>query len=288
MKRKICSILLALVLVLSFSLLPMMVALAATPAPDLGDAESFAVLSGTHVTLTTSTVTGDVGAPLGQFTDTGSTYGTLHLGDGLYASANTSFNSAYDALAASSDNGTLLAGATFPLTLTPGDYYAPAGCTASNPTLTLNALGDPDAVWVFRIGTGGAGALAGTNFDVVFSGGVGEPRNVFWWVKDGATMTDSNFQGTILAGAAITFTGGTSIARAMAKAGVTIETLATFSIPPAAPAPPPPGPTPGPTVGGEAYPINKVNVLVPWLIPALIIVIGASVMVLRRRTSRQG
>jgi hypothetical protein len=43
--------------------------------------------------------------------------------------------------------------------------------------------------------------------------------------------------------------------------------------------------TSSPAVGGEAYPINKANVLVPWLILALIIVIGGSVLVLRRRTS---
>jgi hypothetical protein len=35
-------------------------------------------------------------------------------------------------------------------------------------------------------------------------------------------MTTSNFQGNILAGAAITFTGGSLVGRDLAKAGVTL------------------------------------------------------------------
>jgi len=39
-------------------------------------------------------------------------------------------------------------------------------------------------------------------------------------------------------------------------------------------------------VGGEVYPVNKANVLAPWLSLALIIVIGGSILVIRWRTSR--
>ncbi len=280
MKRKISSILLILVLVLSFSLLTAMLALAAT-APTLGTAASFVILAGDDVSLTSSNVTGDVGLPLGftysQTTDSNIISGALHQGDATYTSANSSFYTAYNAIAASTNNGTLLTGATLPSTLTPGDYYSPAGCTASNPTLTLNAGGNPNAVWIFRIGTGGTGGLSATDFSVLMTNG-GVPGNVFWWVKDAATMVRADFQGTILAGADISFTEGSSVVRALSKGAVTlVGPISTFSVPPAAPSP---------TVGGEAYPINKVNVLVPWLILALIIVTGGSVLVLRRRTSR--
>jgi len=44
----------------------------------------------------------------------------------------------------------------------------------------------------------------------------------------------------------------------------------------------------GAAVGGEVYPINKTNVLAPWLSLALIIAISASILVMRRRTTRQG
>src|SRR5450759_3685827 len=49
--------------------------------------------------------------------------------------------------------------------------------------------------------------LTGTNFSVVMDGGA-LPCNVTWWVSQAATMTDSHFIGTIMAGAAITVTRG--------------------------------------------------------------------------------
>ena len=44
--------------------------------------------------------------------------------------------------------------------------------------------------------------------------------------------------------------------------------------------PPPPPPV---AVGGEFYPVNKANVLAPWLGLALILAIGGSILVMRRR-----
>jgi hypothetical protein len=50
----------------------------------------------------------------------------------------------------------------------------------------------------------------------------GSACNVYWWVPQAATMTTSNFLGTILAGASITITGGTFDGRALAKTTVTL------------------------------------------------------------------
>ncbi|WP_420488508.1 hypothetical protein [Paraburkholderia phytofirmans] len=36
--------------------------------------------------------------------------------------------------------------------------------TFSSATLTLDGQGNPNAVWIFKVGTGGSGALTGTNF----------------------------------------------------------------------------------------------------------------------------
>jgi hypothetical protein len=52
--------------------------------------------------------------------------------------------------------------------------------------------------------------------------GGGEPCNVTWWVDAAATLTDSDFLGTIYAGAAITVTRGTFEGNAYAKAAVTL------------------------------------------------------------------
>jgi hypothetical protein len=108
------------------------------------------------------------------------------------------------------------------VTLLPGTYCTDAALTGAG-VLTLDGNNATNPVWIFKIGTKGTGALTGTNFSVVMTNG-GEPCNVTWWVAQAATMTDSNFIGTILAGAAITMTDGRSTlaGRALAKAAVTM------------------------------------------------------------------
>jgi len=196
----------------------------AQTAPALGSAASFAVLAGTAVTCidsTDSTVTGDVGVwPGTAITQTNCTInGTVHAGDWVAKQAYNDFLSAYDALEAlpvTSDQ--MLTGTLAGVTLTPGVYWFDAAATLTG-QLTLS--GPSNGIWIFKIGTLGTGALTGTNFSVVMEGG-GLPCNVYWWVAEAATMTDSAFQGTILAGAAITITRGTFNGDALAQAAVTM------------------------------------------------------------------
>jgi hypothetical protein len=70
--------------------------------------------------------------------------------------------------------------------------------------------------------TFGTGALTGTNFTVRMTGG-GVPCNVTWWVAQAATLTDSTFVGTILAGADITITRGTFAGDAFAGGTGTVD-----------------------------------------------------------------
>lgn len=218
-------------IVLSAALLsvaPFHAAFAAQTAPALGSAGSFAVLSaapdhGGAVTLTNSTVIGDVGSSglKASVVNTGSTI-TGAVTAPVSAQVLTDFNNAYDQYADIPCTGyldTAYTGAT--LTLTPGVYCNDAAVTFTDTTLTLDGQGNANAVWIFKIGTGGTGALTGTNFSVVMEGG-GTSCNVYWWVAEAATLTTSNFLGTILAGAAITVTGGTFNGDALAKAGVTL------------------------------------------------------------------
>jgi hypothetical protein len=76
-------------------------------------------------------------------------------------------------------------------------------------------------VWLFKIGNLGTGALTGTNFTVIMAGGA-SPCNVSWWVRDASTMNTSNFKGAILAGAGISFTGGTYKGNAWSKEDVAV------------------------------------------------------------------
>lgn len=226
-------------------------------SPSLGTAASFAVLGGPAVTCTTSTVTGDVGAGFAGAPVTQtlcSVVGTVHAGDAAAAQAYNDFLLAYLALGAtpcSTDPTHHLTGSLSGVTLTPGVYCfdAPAVLTG---VLTLDALGNPNAVWIFKVGsTLAGGALTGTNFSVVMAGG-GQGCNVSWWVAEAATLTASSFQGTILAGAGITFTGpGSLVGRALAKAAVTLTGMNPFGGCGAAAAGPPPACEPRDRESGE-------------------------------------
>jgi hypothetical protein len=205
----------------------------ATVAPTLGAASNFAVLSaapgGTGaVTCTNSSISADVGSSglPASVTQTG-----CAIAGAIIAPVSTQvlvdFNAAYDQYATIPCTASLNAAYTgAALTLAPGVYCSAAAVTFTNTTLTLDGQGDANAVWIFKIGTGGTGALTGTNFSVVMSNG-GQPCNVYWWVAQAATMTTSAFQGTILAGAAITMTGlaGSTTpfnGDALAKAAITL------------------------------------------------------------------
>ncbi|HAR46050.1 MAG TPA: hypothetical protein DCS05_07745 [Nitrospiraceae bacterium] len=205
----------------------------AQTAPDLGSAASFAVLAGPAVTCTDSTINGDVGSGLtgSAITQTNCTInGTVHQGDATAIAAYGDFLNAYDALALAQCDQTLT-GTLAGLVLAPGVYCFEAAATLTG-QLTLD--GPANGVWIFKIGTLGTGALTGTNFSVVMSGG-GQACNVYWWVAEAATMTTSNFQGTILAGAATTFTGGSLIGRDLAKAAATLTGVTVSACSPGTP-----------------------------------------------------
>lgn len=192
-------------------------------------ASDFAVLANAAVTCTDGDITGDVGtflaAPTGSFTQTNCPVtGTTHLGDASAIAAYNAFLAEYEALRwESGDECTLLTGTLDGMTLEPGTYCFEAAAALTG-TLTLD--GPANGTWIFKVGTLGTGALTGTGFSVVMEGG-GEACNVTWWVADAVTLTDSDFLGNILAGAAITMTRGTFHGNAWSQADVTITGTAT-------------------------------------------------------------
>ena len=207
----------------------------AQSAPQLGSASNFAVLSaaangGGAVTCTDSNISGDVGSS-GQ---PASVVQTSCLISGavvapVSAQVVTDFDQAYAALAAQTCTQTINQAAFTNTTLSvnPGVICFPAGATFTDTTLTL--AGNSNDVWLFKIGTAAPGALTGTGFSVLLNGA--QACNVYWWVDAAVTMTTSAFQGTILAGAAITATGlanptTTYNGDALAKAAVTLTNFA--------------------------------------------------------------
>ena len=209
--------------------------LAVAVAPPLNTAASYAVL-GTNAVPTAGTVTctnsgtgstinGDVGSTFTSITNTGCTItGTIDAP--VAASVVTDFNNAYSAL----DTLNPVCDGVIPAvsaTLAPG-VYCSAAATTLGAGVVFTLSGTATDVWVFKIGTGGTGALTGTAFQVVM-GGTAQACNVYWRTAQAATMTNSNFQGTLLSGTAFTMTGGSYVGRAMAATDVTITDAAPLS-----------------------------------------------------------
>jgi len=197
-------------------------------APDLGAAFGYTVL-GLNATPTAGTVTctntgpgstinGDVGTTFTSITNTSCSI-TGATQAPVSASVMTAFNGAYTAL----DSGNPTCDGVIPTTSTalpPGVYCSAAGTTiGAGVTLTLN--GNAGDVWVFKVGTGGTGALTGNSFNVVM-GGTAQACNVYWWTADAATLTDSNFKGTVLSGDAFTMTRGSHDGRGFATTDATV------------------------------------------------------------------
>lgn len=85
-------------------------------------------------------------------------------------------------------------------TLTPGVYNSTAGMLIQSGNLTLDAQGDPNAYWVFQVGSD----LTTIGGDVVLINGA-NANNVFWQVGSSATLgTNTAFKGNILALTSIT------------------------------------------------------------------------------------
>jgi len=194
-----------------------------------GVVHGFAVLGGTAVTCTDFTITGDVGVNLGgTITQANCTVkGDIHAGDEAAVTAYSAFYNPSDDLLnpISLYNQVALAGQACSTTLTvdtllPGTYCTDAAANLGG-TLTLDAGGDAGAVWIFVIGTGGTGVLTATDFNVEMING-GQAGNVYWWVAEGATLTDSNFRGILLAGLDITINRGAFIGDALALGSVAL------------------------------------------------------------------
>jgi hypothetical protein len=110
-----------------------------------------------------------------------------------------------------------LAGNLGGLTLPPGLYKSTSSLSISSGDLTLDAQGDPNAVFIFQM----ASTLTTTSGRAVILSGGAKASNVFWQVGSAATLgTTSAFVGTIMADQSITLnTGATLNGRALARIG---------------------------------------------------------------------
>ena len=198
---------------------------AAATAVPLGTADSFAVLAGAGITNTgPTTINGDIGT-YPTTTITGGTLftlnGTNHAGDGVTQTAKTDLVTAYNT-AAGQGPTTPIAADLGGQILVSGVYNSASSIGLSG-TLTLNAAGNPNAVFVFQA----ASTLTTASGSQVSLINGAQACNVFWQIGSSATLgTGSSFRGTILAMQSITATtGSTIIGRLLARNGaVTLDT----------------------------------------------------------------
>jgi hypothetical protein len=213
----------------------------------LGTADSFAVLGGSTVTNTgPSVINGDLGVSPGAavtgFPPGTVTAGAVHAADAVALQAKNDLVTAYNDAAGRSSTATIsadLAGST----LTPGVYTSASSLGLSG-ALTLDARGDPNAVFVFQSGSTLTAASASR---VVLIGGA-QACNVFWQVGSSATIgTTSAFVGNIMALTSVSLTTGATLnGRALARNGaVTLDTNTITKATCATPGSTPPAGTPG-------------------------------------------
>jgi hypothetical protein len=201
-------------------------AMAATAPVPLGTAASYAVLAGSTITNTgATTITGDLGLSPGTSVTgfpPGQVNGTTHVADSAAVQAQADLTTAYGNAAARTVSATIpveLGGTT----QTPGVYNSAAGTFGITGTLTLDAQGNPDAVFIFQAASTLITAAASR---VSLINGA-QASNVFWVVGSSATLgTSSTLQGTILALTSITETTGAIVnGRTLARNGaVTLDT----------------------------------------------------------------
>jgi hypothetical protein len=183
----------------------MLLATSASAAPatvGLGTAASFSVLGGSTVTNTgPTTMFGDLGlAPGSSVTGAPHVLGQTHVDDAVAIQAKNALTTAFNNAAgrpSEGSAGTDLAGQTF----TAGVRTASSSLLLSSSSVILDAQGDPNAVFIFQIGTT---LITGSNTTVQLINGA-QACNVFWQVGSSATLgTGTRFVGTVMAGATIT------------------------------------------------------------------------------------
>ncbi|HEY0484963.1 MAG TPA: ice-binding family protein [Mycobacteriales bacterium] len=255
----------AVPLVAALALLLVATAAPAAEAPvGLGSAAGFSVLAGTTVTNTGVTVlSGDLGVEPGSSVTGGPTVlGATHVHDAVSAAAQHDLVTAYDDAAGRSTTAAV-AGDLVGRTLTPGVYTSTSSLQLTG-TVTLDAQGDPQAVFVFQV----ASTLVTASASRVALAGGAQACNVFWQVGSSATLgTGSRFRGTVLALTSIAAqTAATVEGRLLARNGAVTLDSDTITRPGCAT----PGPVPSPTAAPVPVPVptgSATPTAVPTAVP---------------------
>jgi len=195
-----------------------------------GTTSTYGVLAASTITNTgTTTISGTAGGNIGLSPGTAVTgaasltiSGTSHITDTAASIAQTDLVTAYNDLGTPSP--TALGSADLAgRTVLPGTYSAASGTLANSGILTLNAGGDPSAIFIFQAATT---LITSPGSSMVLTNGA-QACNVYWRVGSSATLgVNSSFIGNIYALTSITAnTGATISGQLLARNGaVTLDT----------------------------------------------------------------
>ena len=258
----------------SVSLLLGLAALIVGPAQVEAQLSTFAVLGGSTVTntMTPTVVTGNLGVSPGSavtnFPPGLVVLGTIHAADMPAAQAQTQLVALYNALASQACTTDLTGQDLGGLTLGPGVYCFTSSAQLTG-VVTLDGQGDPNAQFIFKIGSTLTTASAASTLLINSASSCG----VFWQVGASATLgTGTALAGNVVALSSITLTTGSSVSgRVLARNGaVTLDdsdvTLCSG------------GSLPGVPVG-----VVDVPALSPWGLSALAAILGAVAILLASR-----
>ncbi len=175
---------------------------------NLGAASDFEILAMATITNTGPTVVnGDLGLDPGSSVTgfpPGILNGTPDIDNAVALAAQASLLMAYND-AAGLIGGMPLAADIGGTTLTPGLYTAASSLAIMSGNLILDAQGDPNAVWVFQIGST---LTEASDVMVILENGA-QASNIFWQVGSSATIgVGAVLEGTILANTSITLDTG--------------------------------------------------------------------------------
>ena len=205
----------------------------AVPSPlfaqiSLGTAQNFGVLGGSTVTNTgATTVNSNVGVSPGSsvtgFPPGVVVGGAIHSNDAVAMQAQNDLTTAYNNIAATACTVDLTGQNLGGLTLTAGVYCFSSSAQLTG-TLTLDMQGNPNALFLFQIGSTLTTATASA---VTVINGGSSCNRVYWQVGSSATLgTGTSFAGDILALTSITVTtGANTTGKTLARNGaVTLDT----------------------------------------------------------------
>lgn len=188
--------------------------------PPLGDVEKFALFSngGDFNNTGNTIIVGDIGTQVGAFTGfpPGVFSGQAHIADTTSVRIATLVSSLYAyffGLTADSVIGVGLGNNQ----VLPPNIYSIGAATTINGNLILDAQGDPNAVFIFKIG----GALTTSTFSSVSLINSASICNVYWQVNGLFSLADSSvFRGTLIANGEIILANGATLeGRALTIAG---------------------------------------------------------------------